>query len=144
VTMPPIESYRTLIAQLRETTKKFDEVDDEKARLAACREQARAVWNFLVIDQEVRECSLARPLGHLLSAAYDAAQGAAVSLFKHQPMRPGKPTETAQEVVQGLLAAMLELMVATKIGKSAAERWVATEARRYQIADGNGSPIAGQ
>jgi len=87
MTMPRPESYRALIAQLRRITKKFDEAEDEKARFAACREQVRAVWRFLEIDQEVRECSLARPIGHLLNASYDAAQGAAPPLFEHSPTR---------------------------------------------------------
>jgi len=34
--------------------------------------------------------------------------------------------------------------MATKIGRDAAERWVATEVRRHGIADGSGSPIAGE
>jgi hypothetical protein len=144
MTMPSEEHYRALIAVLRDANRAFDAAEDEKARLAATRQAMQGVMRYLWSDPEVVAGNLTRSLAVLRAAAYDASQGATVSMLEHSPTRPGKPTEMTREVVQGTMAWALEMIVATKVGKERAVAWVASSARHLGVLNEEGSPIAGR
>ena len=144
MTMPSEAHYAELIGALRDASKSFDAAEDDKAQLAVCRQALGSVMHYLRFDPEVTADNLARPLAVLRTAAYDKAQGATVALLEHQPGRAGKPTGTAREVVQGTVAYVAEMMVATGIGKDRAIVWVATELRRQGVTNEDGKPIVGK
>jgi hypothetical protein len=139
--MPSEARYRDLIATLRETKKAYDGAGDEKARLAAAVRAQQAVILYLLGDVEVAEGYLTAPLAALENAAFDAGRGATVALLEHTPERSGKPTRTTRENIQGELAFALELLIAGKVGTDLAARWVAAEARKWNVAAEDGSPI---
>jgi hypothetical protein len=141
MTMPSVESYGELIANLRAEAGDFDAAEDKRGELAACRRALRAVLQYLRRDPEVLNENLVRPLAVLASDAWDAGQGATVTRLEHTPEQIGPPAGTARDTVEGTMAFAVEMLVETRMGEQRALNWVAAEARRLRATDENGRAI---
>lgn len=136
---PDNASYQELMAVLREATKNIDDAGDDKERLRNGLAALRAVIVYLCADPEVIDKHLMTPLAYIENAVHDVSRGAKPALFS-QPPETSKPTGTVQESVQGSLAWALELLRRTKKGTESGAKWVAEEARKVGLRDGNGEP----
>ena len=141
MTMPSEAKYQALLNTLRYNAKSFDAAESDMDRLTAGIEALQAVVIYLISDAAVAGDLLTRPLAGVESAVFNARRGATVPLLEHAPERPGKPTGTRREEVQGAVAFALQLRAASGMGTDRAADWVASVAWKAGLRCEDGARI---
>src|SRR4051794_11137220 len=129
--------YRALVedflTRIEATRRGYENATDDRARLMQGYAALQAVNRLILMAGG--EPALLRPLGFIESAIFNASRGARPVALDHATEDGKKPSGTAPEVVQAIIAWSLELLIKVKLGTALASRRIADAARGVGLTD---------
>jgi hypothetical protein len=103
-----------------------------------------SVIEFLHADPTVMNAGIANPLSVILNALHDCRRGGRPPLFFNRPKSPGRPTHQSFDAVKGAAAMGVEVLLAVKVKREEAGRFVAREAKKLRLRRPDGKEISGR
>jgi hypothetical protein len=139
---PSTARYEALIREL--SVSQFNLESGKHDALAIGEYALASVIEFLNADPSVMDSGITNSLSIILNALHDCRRGARPPLFFDRPRSSGRPTDQTFDAVKAAAAMGIEVLLAARVKRSEAGRYVAGEARKLGLRRPDQKQISGR